>query len=121
MAHLRDKDGHARTFVVEIQIKLHVVAQGIEHVNVLTYLLTGNHELLQFPLYAHKEHTVLTVNILIQIDNVALIVGDELGHFRNNALTVRTMKQQYGCWFHYYYLDFYLMRCKGNKKLSVER
>ena len=81
MAHLRDEDGHAGPLVAVIEAELHLVALGIERGNVVVDLLPGNEETVQFPLYAHEEHAVLTVNILIEIDDVALVVGNKFRHF----------------------------------------
>ena len=88
VAHLRHEDGHARTLVAVVERELHLVALGIQRADVFVYLVARYQETVQFPLYAHEENAVLAVNVLVEIDNISLIVGNKLGYFRYNALLV---------------------------------
>ena len=107
MAHLADEDGHSRTGVAEIKTERHVIPLGIECIDVFTNLVAWNEETLQFPFNAHEESSVLMVNILVQVHDVAFVVGDEFGHLRDNALLVRAVKKQYGGWFHFFLKKYY--------------
>ena len=80
VAHTAHEDGHAWTLVAEVEAELHLVASDVERVDQLADLFAGDEERVQLPLEAHEEHAVLTVHILVQIDNVTLIVGYELGY-----------------------------------------
>ena len=97
MAHLRHEDGHPGALVAVIERELHLVALGIERGDIFVDLVAWNEEAVEFPFYAHEEHAVLLVHILVQVDDVPFVVGDESGHFCNDALLVRAMQQQYGC------------------------
>ena len=96
MAHLADEDSHAWTFVAVVETELHLVALRIERVDVVVELVARNQEPFQFPFYAHEEHPFYLIDVLVQIDDVALVVSDELRHFRDDALLVGAVKQEYG-------------------------
>ena len=96
VAHLAHEDGHTGTDVVEIEVESHVVALGVECRDVFLYLFTRDEKVIKLPLDAHEEHTILAVHVLVQINDVALVVGDELGHFGYDALLVGAVEQQYG-------------------------
>ena len=63
-------------------------------------LVPGNEEALKLPLDAHEQHPVLPVHVLVQIDDIAAVVGDELGDFGDDALTVRAVEQYDSGRFH---------------------
>ena len=107
VAHLADEDSHAWALVIKVKVERHTVTLGIEGVYIFLNFLSGNKKSLQFPFYTHEKHAVLMVNILVKIDDVALVVGDEFGYFRNNALLVGAVQKHDGCWFHFYVASFY--------------
>ena len=81
MTHLAHEDGHSRTFVAVIQREFHLISLGIERHDVVVELVAGDKESLQLPFYAHKKHALHLIYILIEVDNVAFVVGYKLGHF----------------------------------------
>ena len=103
MAHLRNENGHARTLVAIIERELHLIALSIERGDVIVEFVAGNQKTVQFPFYAHKEHAVLFVNILVKVDDVSFIIRYKFSHFRYDALLVRTVKKQNCGWFHFFF------------------
>ena len=93
MAHLTDEDSHTRTYIAEIEMESHLIALSVESVQIVLNLISRNQEVLQFPFYSHKEHAILTVNILIEIDDVSIIVGDELCQLRDDSQLVWTVQE----------------------------
>ena len=91
VAHLADEDGHARALVGEIEVERHLIACRVERGQVFLDFILGDEEFLEFPLDAHEEHAVLAVHILVEIDDVSLVVGNELGYFRNDSRLVGTV------------------------------
>ena len=81
MTHLRDENRHPRTLVAVIERELHLIALGIERGDIVVELVAGDEESLELPFYAHEEHAIHLVYILIQVDNVAFVVGYKFGHF----------------------------------------
>ena len=110
MAHLADENGHTGTYVVEIKAEGHLIALGVKSGDVFLDLVTGNEEIIQLPFKTHEENTILTVDILVEVDDVPLVVGDEFGHFRDDALLVGAVQKQYGSGSH---LSFLKIQCKG--------
>lgn len=49
-------------------------------------------KLLKFPLHTHEEPSVYFVDILVKIDDVAIVVGDELCYLCNDAQLVRAVQ-----------------------------
>ena len=92
MAHLAHEDGHARPFVVEVEVECNAIFLRIKRLYVIGYLATWNEKVFQFPFYAHEEHSVFSVNILVKVDDVAMVVGNELGDFRDDARLVWAMQ-----------------------------
>ena len=88
MAHLRNEDGHAWTLVAIIEAELHLIALCVEGCDVFVNLIAWNQEAVEFPFYSHEEHAVLTVNILIKVNNISLVVGNKFRHFRDDALLI---------------------------------
>jgi hypothetical protein len=93
MAHFADEDGHSWALVAKVEIKLHLIALRIERVDVLLYFIAWNKETVKFPFYAHEKHAVLTVYVLVKVDDVTLVVGNKFCYFRNDSLLVRTMQK----------------------------
>lgn len=93
MAHLRHEDCHPGPLVAEIERELHPVTLGVQCLDILLYLLTWDGETFQLPLDTHEEHAFLLVHILVQVNDVSLVVGNELRYFRDDAWLVRTMQQ----------------------------
>ena len=100
VAHLRDEDGHAGPTVAEVEAELHLVSLSVERVNIFADFLAGDEEAVQLPLYAHEEHAVLAVYILVKVNDVALVVGNKLGYLRDNALLVGAVEEKNGGRFH---------------------
>jgi hypothetical protein len=96
VTHLAHENGHTGLHVVEIQIERHLKTFRIQHSDALVYLVPGNEETIEFPFNTHKEDTILAVNMLVQIHNIALVVRDEFGYLTNDALSVGTMQQKDG-------------------------
>ena len=109
VAHLAHEDSHARLDIIKIKIGCHIVSLGIESVDVFLYLFPWDEELVEFPFYSHEKHTVLAVNILVEIDDVAQIIRYEFGYLRDDALLVRTVQQKYCRWFHSFYTLLFFM------------
>ena len=103
MTHLRYEDCHARLLVVEVQTESHLVALCIERFEVFLDLLTRYEELVEFPFNAHEEHSILTVNILVEIDDVAVVIRDELGYFCDDARLIRAVQKHNCCGFHSFF------------------
>ena len=97
MAHLADEDCHAWALVAVVEAELHLVALRIERVDVVVELVARNQEPFQFPFYAHEEHPFYLIDVLVQIDDVAFVVGDKLRHLRDDALLVGAMQEEDGC------------------------
>ena len=93
MTHLADKDSHAWLLIIKIKIEIHVVAYFVERVYDILNLLSWYHEILQIPFQSHKKHAVLTINILVKIDNIAMIVCDKLGYLTDDTLFIRAVEQ----------------------------
>ena len=99
MGHLADEDGHAGTLAGELKHELHLVALGVERGDVLGDLLLGDEETLEVPLHTHEEAVVDLVHALVQVENVAVVVGDKLGDLHDDAHLVGAMEQKYGSRF----------------------
>ena len=76
-----------------LEAERNLVALGIQRRDIVGDLLAGNQEAVQLPFNPHEEHAVHLVHILVQIDDIAPVVGNETGHFRDDALLVGTMQQ----------------------------
>ena len=92
MAHLAHEECHSRTLVAEVQLKLHLITLTVESLYVFLQFLVGNGEIIQLPLHSHEETVVHRVHILVEINDVTIIIGDETCHLRYDALLVRTMQ-----------------------------
>ena len=88
VAHLRNKDGHARLDVGEVEAQLHVVLLGVKCGEVVLYLVAGNGKVLKFPLDTGEEHMLDVVDILVEIDDITTIDGDEIRYLGKDAGTV---------------------------------
>ena len=93
VAHAADEDGHARALVGEVEVECHLVALRVECGKILLDLVLGDEEALQLPFNAHEEHAVLTIDILVEIDDVTFVVGDELGDLGDDARLVGAVKE----------------------------
>ena len=91
MAHLAHEDSHAGTLVIKVEIERHLVSPAVQGLDIFLYLIPRDEKFLQLPLYAHEEHTVFSIHVLVQIDDVSLVVCNELGHFRDDARLVRAV------------------------------
>ena len=100
MRHLRYKDGHAGLLVGEIQSEMHLVLLTIESVEIVFYLFFRNGKLLELPLYTHEKYVLYPIDILVEVDDVALIDGDEVGDIGDDAWSVGAMQQNYSSSFH---------------------
>ena len=100
VAHLAHEYRHAGLHVVEIQVKRHIIPRGVKCLEIFFQLVARYDETVKLPLKPHKEHAVLPVNILVQIDYVAVIVCNKLCYLGYYTLFVGTMKQQYRGWSH---------------------
>lgn len=71
----------------------------------------GNDELTQIPLYTHKEDAILTVDILVEIENISAVYIDKIGYYRHNTRLVGAVHQEYGIFtrFLYCFCHFYLL------------
>ena len=92
VTHLGYEDGHTWTLIAEVQAEFHLVTLRIKGGDVLVNLVARNHKSFQFPLYTHKKHAVHLVNILIEVNDISLIIGDKLSYFRNNTLLIRAVE-----------------------------
>ena len=88
VTHLTNEDSHTWTLIAEVQAEFHLVTLRIKGGDVLVNLVARNHKSFQFPLNTHKKHAVHLINILIQVNDISLIIGDKLSYFRNNALLI---------------------------------
>ena len=93
MVHLRHEECHAWLLVAEIEAELHVVALCIEGADILFEFLCWNKEFLECPFDAHEEVFFDMIDILVEVDDITVVVGDELGDFRDDALLVGAMKE----------------------------
>ena len=91
VTHLRNEDGHPRTLVAVIEREFHLVALSIKRSNIVIKLVAWNKETFKFPFYAHEEHAVYLVHILIEVNNITFVIGYEFCHLRYNALLVGTV------------------------------
>lgn len=89
----------------EIEVIGHAIALGIEGVDVVVDLVAWDGKSLELPLDAHEEHSIVPIHILIQIYDVASVVGDEACNLCNNALLIGTIKQQNGSIFSLFHLQ----------------
>ena len=80
MAHLAHEDCHSRLHVVAVEVESHLISLRVKRRDVFLYLFSWNEEVVEFPFNTHEEHAVYTVHILVEINDVALIVGDEASH-----------------------------------------
>ena len=103
VAHLADEDSHAWLHVVEVEAACHLVFLCIERVDIFLYLVSWNEEVVEFPFYAHEEHAVLMIYILVKINDVSLIVGDKPCYFRDYARLVGAMQEDNGSGFHFFF------------------
>ena len=81
VTHFRDEYCHTGALVAVIEREFHLVALGIERGDIVIEFVARNQKAFEFPFYAHKEHAVYLVDILVEVDDVAFVVGDKLGHF----------------------------------------
>jgi hypothetical protein len=51
--------------------------------------------MLEFPFHTHEKYGLGAINILVKVDDVAVVFVHELGHSGQNSLLVRAMDQQY--------------------------
>ena len=116
VAHAADEDGHAGSLVGEVEAEGHPVALGVERLEVLSYFVLGDAEVLQLPFDAHEEDAVLAVDVLVEVDDVACVVGDEACDLGDDARLVGAVEQQDGCGFHECLIGFVLFcGCKGTQ------
>jgi len=101
MAHLAHEYRHSWTDIAEVEIERHVITLGIQYVDILLDFLTWDEKGFEFPFNTHEESAILVVDILVKVDDVALVVGNKLRYLRDDALLVRAMQKQYSGWFHY--------------------
>ena len=97
VAHFADEDSHTRFAIGEIEIANHLITLCIERIDIFKNLVARNEKLFQIPFNAHEEHAILSVNILIEIENVAMVVCDKLCYLRNDARLVGTVQQENCC------------------------
>jgi hypothetical protein len=118
MTHLGYEDRHAWTLIAVVETKLHLIALGVERRNVFVDFVAGNEKSLQLPLYAHEEHAVELVYILVKVYDVAFVVGYKFRYFCDDALLVGAVQKQNGRLFHLSSLVsiFLFLTCKGTKK-----
>ena len=88
MVHFRYKECHAWAYVAEVEAELHVVALCIEGTDVLFELLCGYEEFLECPFDTHEEVLFDMIDILVEVDDVSVVVGDELCDFCDDALLI---------------------------------
>ena len=108
VTHAADEDGHAGAYVVEVEAEGHVVAWGVECGDVLADLVARDEECVELPFYSHEEDAVLAVDVLVEVDDVALVVRNELGDVGYDALPVGAVEQQDGRRFHVVCVSFCL-------------
>ncbi len=88
VAHLGHEDGHARLHVGEIDAVRHAVLLRVERVEVVVNLLARDVEAVKLPLQTHEEDAVGAVDVLVEVEDVALVDGDETGHLGQDARAV---------------------------------
>jgi hypothetical protein len=96
VALLAYENGHPRLDVAEEDARDHAVALREKFVHDLLDVLARDEEALEFPFDTHEKVAVDGVHILVEIDDVAVVAGDESRHVGDDALPVRTMQQDDG-------------------------
>ena len=91
VAHFAHEDSHARRFVAEIEIIRHLIALGVECPDDVVQLFARNEEVLQLPFDAHEKHIVQMIDILVEIDDVAVVIRDKARDLRNDPRGVGAM------------------------------
>mgnify|MGYP006915177490 CR=1 FL=1 len=96
---LGDEEGEALLLAGEGKLELHLVAacHGLE---ACLDFLFFERELLQAPLEAHEEGILLLVDVLLEVDDVPLMGGDEAGDIMDEARTVRAVDEEGGGFGH---------------------
>ena len=97
VAHLGDEDGHAWLDVGEVEAQEHVVLLGVEGGEVVEDLVAGDGERLDVPLHTCEEHVFDVVNVLVEIDDVAAVDGDEVRYLGQDARSVGAVEQEFCC------------------------
>ena len=96
VAHLAHENGHPRLLVAEIHARVHLVSLGESGVHGLLDSLSRDGETVQFPFNPHEEPLLDGVHVLVEIDDVSAVPGDEPRHVRDDALPVRAVQQDDG-------------------------
>jgi hypothetical protein len=96
VARLADEQGHPWLTVGEVELPVHLVSAPDQRLKVIVDLLLWNHKIRQVPFNAHEKMLQITVNVLVQIDDVATILVDKLSDQGHQAWSVRTMYEQDG-------------------------
>ena len=92
--HARNEDRHARFDVRKVEPENHLVLAAVKRLEVVLDLFFGNQKPVQLPGDPHEKHVFRMVDILVQIDDVAFVDRDEVGHLGQNSRLVGTMQQQ---------------------------
>lgn len=116
--HLRDEDSHALNAFGKADVERHVVALGVERVEVVADFLFGDDKVVEFPLDAHIENPVVAVDVLVEIYDVAAVFVDETGDNGNDARLVGTVHSQ-NCCVVFVVVHFFEFFCKDSDFLPI--
>ena len=95
VAHLGYEDGHAWLDIGEVEAERHVVLLCVEGGEVVLNLVAGNGEVGEFPLDACEEYVLDVVHVLVEIDDVTAVDGDEVRYLRQYAWSVGAVEQEF--------------------------
>ena len=110
VAHLADEYGHPGLDIAEEDAELQGVPAGEEGADVFLDLFAGDQEAVEFPFDAHEEAAFDAVDVLVEIDNVSAVFGDEAGDVGDDALPVWAVEEEYYCGVHKLLITFGLAR-----------
>ena len=91
VAHFADKNGHTWRFVAKVEVKCHLIAMGIKRLDNVVKLFTRNEKLVELPFDAHEKHVVDVIDVLVKIDDVALVVRNKACNLGNDARRIGAM------------------------------
>ena len=96
MGFLRDKESQALLQIGEMQRPLHgeAICERLKSSPNCTAL---NEKLVYLPLDPHEEHALIAVHMLIQMDDIAAVILDELGDAGDQTWAVWGMNKECGC------------------------
>lgn len=93
MPHLADENRHARWYIAKVEIAFGVESLRIECVEDFGDFVAFDGKMIEFPFDAHKEHALDVIDELIDVDDIAAVIGDKARDFGDNPRRIGAMEE----------------------------